>query len=179
MKRGYIYVLENKFMPELVKIGKSSRSGAERAKEIYRGSTGVPVEFDVVFEILSQDIDESERTIFEKLSGARVNGSREFFKIKKESCIGIVANTVLRTNGSNYAVVHAMDSINEELSGNLHDLIEEKLNHEIYDTWGWMHEKLISLAINDEEVLSKLCDVYIKDMDELFKSSKWRGEEKS
>ena len=80
MAQGYIYVLANSSMPNVVKVGKTNRQPSTRAQEL-SGVTGVPTPFIVVYEKLFNDCDSAELTIHELLSqkGYRVSSNREFF----------------------------------------------------------------------------------------------------
>lgn len=68
-------------MPELVKIGKTTRGVAQRASELYQ--TGVPTPFVIDHSVLSPDCDELESTMHDLFRTCRINGSREFFRITK------------------------------------------------------------------------------------------------
>lgn len=76
---GYVYILSNISMPNLVKIGKTRRGGRHRAKEIYQ--TGVPTPFTLEYEVYTHDCDQLELYAHEHLNAFRVNNDREFFKI--------------------------------------------------------------------------------------------------
>ena len=54
MNIGYIYIMINPSYPNLVKIGKTSRSPEERAAELSQTS-GVPTPFYVAYEELVKD----------------------------------------------------------------------------------------------------------------------------
>ncbi|MEN9595630.1 MAG: hypothetical protein RL236_64, partial [Pseudomonadota bacterium] len=60
--RGYIYVLANSAMPDLVKVGKTTRTPAERAAELSK-VTGVPTPFIVVYEQLVDDCTAAEEFV--------------------------------------------------------------------------------------------------------------------
>ena len=77
MNRGYVYIMTNASMPGMVKVGKTRRSSAERAKELYQ--TGVPKPFVVCEEVLSPDCGELESFVHAALADCRVSQSREFF----------------------------------------------------------------------------------------------------
>ena len=77
---GFIYVLSNPTFPQLLKIGKTQRSPAERAAEL-SGVTGIPAPFHVAYEAWISDCDIAEKAIHAKLSSARHNTDREFFQV--------------------------------------------------------------------------------------------------
>ena len=77
---GYIYVLQNEFMPGIVKVGKTIHDPEVRAGQI-SSATGVPEKFSVFERYEVNDCDEAEKfahRILEKVFG-RPNSQREFF----------------------------------------------------------------------------------------------------
>ena len=78
-------------MPGLVKIGMTTRTPEERAKEIYQ-STGVATQFIVIFEIFVNNCYQCEKDIHSYLGkkGFRVNPDREFFQISPTDAINTV-----------------------------------------------------------------------------------------
>lgn len=87
----YIYVLLNPAHMRYVKIGWTSKTPEERAKEL-SAATGVPQPFLVAYEALVPDGRAAEAIIHERLShsGHRLNPSREFFDISLKEAIAIV-----------------------------------------------------------------------------------------
>ena len=77
---SWVYIFSNKMMPNLLKIGVTSKTPEERAEEISRG-TGVPVKFTVeyAFKCFNGMVLESE--IHKYLHSYRTNNGREFFQI--------------------------------------------------------------------------------------------------
>ena len=92
---GFIYVFGNESMPDLVKIGKTVNHPKHRAEELYKGVTGVPTPFKVLFACYTNDIHSSEAAIHEYLDEYRVNPYREFFKIAWEDAVLAVAEDCL------------------------------------------------------------------------------------
>jgi len=78
---GYIYVLVNSAMPDLVKVGFTTRNPAGRAKEL-GAVTGVPVPFIVAYERPVANCQLAEQLIHRALQekGFRVAENREFFR---------------------------------------------------------------------------------------------------
>lgn len=88
---GLVYVLSNRVMPGLVKIGMTTRSEIDaRLRELY--TTGVPVPFDVEYacEVNASDCAKIERALHTAFEPQRINANREFFQIKKEQAIAIL-----------------------------------------------------------------------------------------
>lgn len=77
---GFLYVLANSAMPGVVKVGKTTRSPAERASEL-SGATGLPTAFIVVYEQLFADCGAAESFVhlYLEQQGYRVADNREFF----------------------------------------------------------------------------------------------------
>jgi hypothetical protein len=70
-------------MPGMVKIGQSSRSAAERCREV-GGSTGVPTPFKVAHEFDTVSAEAAirlEKLVFRHLRKQRVDPKREFFSV--------------------------------------------------------------------------------------------------
>ncbi|MFB2685316.1 GIY-YIG nuclease family protein [Shewanella mangrovisoli] len=88
MKNGYVYILTNASMPDLIKIGKTARDSRERAKELSK--TSVPTPFKVAFELFSFDYDVLEKNIHSELSDFRVNPNREFFRYPLDKAIALL-----------------------------------------------------------------------------------------
>lgn len=87
---GCVYILTNEAMPDLVKIGFTTRTAKKRAEELYKDRsnaiTGVPMPFSVAHEELCEDPQKLETLIHQELEDHRLrnpcNGKieREFFK---------------------------------------------------------------------------------------------------
>ncbi len=76
-------------MPNLLKIGKTTRSSDDRASELSQ-STGVPCGFIVAFEVEVSDCDEAERLIHQELATFRYAENREFFKLPLKDVIPVL-----------------------------------------------------------------------------------------
>ena len=80
--KGFVYILSNVSMPDLVKIGYSTKVPHERANELY--TTGVPTPFTVLHawgtptEIAAKNL---ESKIHQKFASSRLRENREFFDI--------------------------------------------------------------------------------------------------
>ncbi|MBD2448045.1 GIY-YIG nuclease family protein [Nostoc sp. FACHB-152] len=92
MNPGYIYALENRsFASHILKIGRTTREPDIRAKEIYRGASGVPEPFNIAFACKVADCEIAEKTIHRKFNAYRSNKDREFFIIP----IGVAKKVIL------------------------------------------------------------------------------------
>lgn len=88
---GYVYVLINASMPELCKVGKTTREPEARALEL-SSATGVPSPFLLAFQCRFADCDGAELFIHRALefAGYRVSESREFFSAPLHEVVRIV-----------------------------------------------------------------------------------------
>ena len=75
---GCVYILTNKEMPNLVKIGQTSSPAEERAKQISI-ATGVPFPFQVAFALYCEQYIKLEKDIHSKLADYRLP-NKEFFR---------------------------------------------------------------------------------------------------
>ena len=92
MARGYVYVLVNRAMPGLVKIGISSKLPSERASEL--STTGVPHPFEVRYYCEAEDPSACEGEIHRALDPHRVSNDREFFRVSVDSAVAAIRNLV-------------------------------------------------------------------------------------
>ena len=92
---GCVYILTNPAMPGLIKIGYTTRTAEERAKELYEGRngnavTGVPMPFTVAHEESCENPRELESLIHKALEASRLENpntgkiEREFFKYQAD-----------------------------------------------------------------------------------------------
>ena len=77
---GFVYVLSNKSIPNLVKIGFTTRSVEERVAEL-NAPTSVPTPFDIEASFPVTDPTKTEQLIHDNLSKYRTNENREFFSL--------------------------------------------------------------------------------------------------
>lgn len=91
---GYIYILINPTLNGLVKIGKTSKTSEERAKEL-SSATGIPTQFMVAYDEFFEDIDLAESHVHEVLKnmGHHVFPNKEFFDIPLKEAIRVINET--------------------------------------------------------------------------------------
>ena len=82
---GIVYILTNKGMPNLVKIGYTERTAKDRANELYDKITGVPMPFNVAHEEICENPQELETLIHKEFDELRPNKYREFFEFSELS----------------------------------------------------------------------------------------------
>lgn len=81
-QNGFIYILANECMPDVYKIGMTTNSPEQRAKEI-SAATGVPLPFTVVAAFHSANPVSDEQMVHQAWSKERVSQNREFFRFSK------------------------------------------------------------------------------------------------
>ncbi|MGN1281272.1 MAG: GIY-YIG nuclease family protein, partial [Succinivibrio sp.] len=88
-KEGIIYILSNEAMPELIKIGKTTRDDIDRRmKELY--STGVPLPFKCEYACKVKDCNSTESALHQAFCTDRINPQREFFRVKLNRVIPLL-----------------------------------------------------------------------------------------
>jgi hypothetical protein len=76
---GYVYIMTNRAMPDLVKIGSTKLPPEDRARQL--STTGVPAPFQVIAFYKFTDELRAERELQAMFSRQRVHSRREFFEI--------------------------------------------------------------------------------------------------
>lgn len=95
MKNEYIYILVHPVQDGYLKIGATTRTPAERAKEITsKASTGLVGRYIVAYEFPVEDCLYIEKLVHERLKKYRVNSRKEFFYIKLFSAIKIIEKVI-------------------------------------------------------------------------------------
>jgi hypothetical protein len=79
---GIVYVLVNRAMPDLVKIGKTEQTLELRIKGL--DTTGVPLPFECYYAAEVSDHNEVEKKLHKTFLDKRVRDSREFFRVDPE-----------------------------------------------------------------------------------------------
>lgn len=85
----YVYILSNKYMPGLLKIGFTTLNPYDRAN-ILSKSTGVPDDFELDFAYRCINGRKLEKAVHEKLSQFRVKKQREFFSVPLNTAIEVI-----------------------------------------------------------------------------------------
>jgi len=86
---GIVYVLTNPAMPDLVKIGITTRDKVDdRIKELF--TTSVPVPFDCEFACKVNDCSKVEKALQVAFGPNRIHPAREFFSIEPEQAIAVL-----------------------------------------------------------------------------------------
>ena len=103
----YVYVLVNKSVPGMVKIGMTTNTPDERAHQI-SSATGVPTPWIPVFSFRCYRSDLLEEEVHDYFAAQRVNDQREMFSIDSYT-----AQKVIEVLGQKYSsTLHADSLIN-------------------------------------------------------------------
>lgn len=114
-EKQIVYVLTNPAMPNLVKIGKTTRSDVmARMNELY--SSGVPYPFECAYAVEVDNCSTVEKALHIAFDPYRVNHKREFFSIDPEQAI-----VILKLLGSK----DVTPLVNEDLNINVSDAERE------------------------------------------------------
>jgi hypothetical protein len=89
---GFVYILTNPSMPNLVKIGHSFKHPRLRKEEL--ASTGVPAPLEVFYFIFVRDARVAEKIIHEQLAAFRYERNREFFQVSPENAVRKIQETL-------------------------------------------------------------------------------------
>ena len=81
---GTIYVLKNKYMKGLYKIGITNRPVEQRIAEI-NNHEGVPYPFELEYRTEIGDYQEAEKVLHNALNKNRIHPKKEFFRINPEN----------------------------------------------------------------------------------------------
>ena len=111
---GYVYILSNKSMPGIFKVGKTKNHISVRLNDLR--STGVPDDFNIEMIVKSSNEDFLEKTIHRTLSIYRINRKREFFKIDREQIIMITID-ICKRHGFYTTVSSGKNKSHSVLSG--------------------------------------------------------------
>jgi hypothetical protein len=150
IRRGVIYILANKYMPDVVKIGQTTRDVETRARELSR-PTGVPADFEVIYDEVVSDVNAAEEKIHVLLSAWRVNRSREFFKVGIRDAIKLVQSV-----GRQFEVNEEADASEIEILPQLEDRMRRWLRREIVSVKFVQFSDLCLLRVTEQPDLKKM-----------------------
>ena len=109
----YVYVLVNKSVPGMCKIGMTTLTPDERAHQI-SSATGVPTPWIPVFSFKCYRSDLLEEEVHEYFAAQRVNDHREMFSVDS-----FTAQKVIEVLGQKYSsTIHADSLINLKTKSN-------------------------------------------------------------
>ena len=132
---GFVYVLANSAMPNMIKIGKTTRSTSERAEELSK-ATGLPTPFIVVYEQLFEDCGEAEVFVHTYLGnkGYRVADNREFFNCPVSIAVKAIA---LAPNAIDSSRLESVQEEDDFFVGNEPDELDDLHLEDPEPTYPW------------------------------------------
>jgi hypothetical protein len=96
---GYLYLLQNPlYGAYVIKIGLTTREPDVRARELYVGSSGVPVPFEIATAYSVGDCKLAEKQTHKRLAAYRLNRGREFFRTSPAVAAAIAYDTCTKIN---------------------------------------------------------------------------------
>lgn len=144
MQSGYVYILINESLKDLIKIGSTTFNSKQRAKELSR-NTAIPTPFILVYDIYVADCQKVERLIHEELEEYRVNTNREFFRYPVYDAIKIIEK--YKTKNVLYESI--------EIINQLKEIDQEYLKPEINSVSICQDEERVYLQYIQEEYIGE------------------------
>jgi hypothetical protein len=125
---GYVYILFNSAMRDLVKIGQTAGSPEERAKEL-SNPTGVPLPFTVAWQAELLCYKEAELEIHSRLAQFRANKRREFFAIPLKQAIQVAGQVAEEFNQQAARQLDSFDDVGQDVGDFLQAYKARKIEH--------------------------------------------------
>jgi hypothetical protein len=168
---GFLYVLSNKSMPGLLKIGYTTRSIEERIREL--NSTGVPKSFELEFFCEVNQSAKFERLIHKTLE--QYGYGKEFFECSINQAVEAIKIAV--SNG-NYLVINSggrasnlyltdKEMVNIKAAARQHKLIEDWLKKKYFDR-KFELDLIVERFINASKTIRIWLDRYIEEENKLM-----------
>lgn len=101
-------------MPNLIKVGKTTKHPSKRMSELH--STGVPTPFELEFSAMVDNCGFSELAAHRALSNYRVTGNREFFRISVKKAIELILPVIGHYKVHDVKESHGIEQICQELA---------------------------------------------------------------
>ena len=116
---GFVYILENKAMPDMWKIGITNRDDlGVRLKELF--NTSVPLPFNCVYAAKVNDCRQVEKALQNAFRKERVHESREFFRVEPDRIIPLLEL---------YKIEDVTTSVEQEINESITEEDREANNH--------------------------------------------------
>ncbi len=113
--KGYVYVLSNPSMPNLYKIGMTTRTVEERVKEL--DTTGVPTPYKIELSIQTNNPKQFERFLHRCFNQNRVNNKREFFNVSLSQIKSTIAVRCTQKSINHFGVIRFVEKKESEKAG--------------------------------------------------------------
>jgi len=153
MKKGYIYIMTNEFMPNIIKIGKTIDL-QKRLNDLYK--TSVPAPFQLEYAVEVEDCDKVEKLVHDAYDKDRINPKREFFKLEVENAI-----SMLKLTGGKEVAINIYDkTVDEDGNEISNDAFEDKapkMPNTNFEILKLPPNTILNLA-RDEKITCKVVD---------------------
>ncbi len=106
---GHIYILSNRTMPGILKIGYTDRNPEDRARELYTTATPTPFVVEFAVKLLGNTF-EIEQRVHNHLQKYRVDKRREFFRITSQEAANLIAEFIIKEQ---YIVIDTSGNIGD------------------------------------------------------------------
>ncbi len=141
-KIGTVYVIGNKAMPNLHKIGYTMRTAQERAKELSDKKSGIPYAYIVLFEAKTIYPQNVEKKVHQILS--HYNEGKEWFNCTFDECVDAVKKSCDEMYENERIRLNKQKKIENEIIGKNADRFNGKfINEESVESESFKHTVLI------------------------------------
>ena len=173
MSAGYIYILENDSLKDMVKIGSTTRDVETRAKEL-SSSSGVPTPYKIAYKEYVNESADLEKVLHHIFSEYRVSKNREFFRIQAKEVISAIQK--LKNNKKYIYNFHHCIDLLPELMKKYKDVLKRDIVfcqfHQCPDIIYVEYGILVKSSNTEWEVISfsNFLDFIVEDIDDdMFK----------
>jgi activator of 2-hydroxyglutaryl-CoA dehydratase len=122
-EKGIVYIVTNKAMPDLIKIGITKDNIKSRLNSL--SNTSVPYPFDCEYACEIDDYETVEKILHTAFQDFRVNPNREFFKMDKSRVIPLLEH---------FCISDITDEIDTEINESFEETNIEQENKELTNT---------------------------------------------
>ena len=113
---GYVYIMTNEHIPNLIKIGMTTRTPEERSSEL--SSTGLPGRWSVEYSIFVPNCEKIEKKVHKALGEFRLSEDREFFTIEIPAAIEVIESHA-KNMSDHFPGWPNLEVVNEFIEGEL------------------------------------------------------------
>jgi len=108
MSFGFVYIMTNESLPNLYKIGYTTKSPAARAKELSR--TNIPNNYYVIAYAEYEDVEVAEKEYHLRYADKRFKQNKEFFEFTPEEVWKVV--DFMSEEGNSFSQCDGIDYVN-------------------------------------------------------------------
>lgn len=146
-------------MPNLIKIGFTKRSPEERKRELSR-ATGVPLDFEIKYEIFTHEMKILEQRVHSILEDHRINKNKEFFDFDLYKGIEVLEKCARQLNLENLNKIEGIGETFEkyesmEILGELNKKYPEMIRKKISSIRIYQTSLRCYLEITEDDFITK------------------------